>query len=160
MNQVSIVSNPLKTVLVEGSFKISRNSKSVKFTLKTRLALDYLDVRIGTWIVALKDILVVRKTRNSTNLKQSVNVSINLVDGKCICKEGGVQNCYPPIQRFEINFNVNAEKLTTFNELLWFTVNCPTTMVDLYFDFWPEFVSTADYGDFEVTATLLFRRIQ
>lgn len=164
MSEVLLLNNPLKTVLIEGVLTINKSRTavlSIKSTLEVRLALDYLDIRIGTWSVALKDVIILSSKKPKRLLRQFLNVSINIVDGKKLNSNHCVQNFNPPIQRIE--YNSSSEKFTTFHEILWYTINCPTTLLEIYFEFWPE-LKPEDIEDekleLKVFATLLFRRMR
>ena len=163
MSEVLLLNNPLKTVLIEGVLTINKSGNNLNFlsTLEVRLSLDYLDIRIGTWNVALKDITVLASKKPQKQIRQFLNVSINVVDGKKMNSNHSVQNFNPPIQRIE--YNSSLEKLTTFQEILWYTINCPTTLLELNFEFWPA-LKAEDIGDekiqLNVNATLLFHRMR
>ena len=163
MSEVLVINNPLKTVLVEGVLTIKKSGRSLNFnlTLEVRLSLDYLDIRIGTWNVALKDITVLSRTKLLKQFRQFLNISINIVDGKKLNSNHCVENFHPPIQRIE--YNSISEKLINFHEILWYTINCPTTLLELYFEFWPQ-VKPEEITDAEinldVNATLLFHRMR
>ena len=67
--------NPIKTVLLEAT---SEN----KYNFKVHLCPEYIDIKCGSWSVAVKDITCV----STRDINKFVNITTNLVDGKKLDK--------------------------------------------------------------------------
>ena len=168
---VSIVNNPIKVVLISGTFSLIPATNDFKFSksvnLETRISFDYLDIRNGTWNVCLKDICFQSaSSQDYTNLKnyfsqetenQILALSTNLVDGKFINKNNSLQLFYPPLQRFPFKLG-----LKTFEQPCWLTITSATPSVELYMDFFPIWKIGGIVPNFkcDITVTLLFQRLQ
>ncbi len=168
---VSIVNNPIKVVLISGTFNLKPSNNDLGFSksvsLETRISLDYLDIRNGTWNVCLRDICFQSATsKDQTKLNhyfsgetenQIFTLSTNLVDGKFINKNNSLQLFYPPLERFPFSLG-----LKTFKHPCWLTITSATPLVELYIDFFPIWRKKAAVPDItcNVTVTLLFQRLQ
>lgn len=157
---ISLVSNPIKVVLISGTLKLHRSTNEIGISksvnLQTRIAYDYLDIRMGTWIVSLKDICF-KSASKIEELSQICTVSTNLVDGKFINENNSLELFYPPLERFQFKSG-----LTSFEHPTWLTINSASPLVELYIDFFPKIKANAIVSnvDSEVTLTLLFQRLQ
>ena len=160
---VSIISNPIKVVLISGTFKLEPTDNELGFSktvdLQTRIALDYLDIRMGTWNVSLKDICFTSASAID-EVTLFCSVSTNLVDGKFINKNNCLELFYPPLERFKFKLG-----LTIFKSPTWLTINSATPLTELYINFFPEIKkpnppTRISNLNCEVTVTLLFQRLQ
>ena len=138
--------NPMKTVLLEATDKN-------KFIFKVNLCPEYIDIKCGNWNVAVKDITYV----TNKDINKFVNITTNLVDGKKLDKYKQIESFQPPIQRFEIG--KKGSKFTKF-ELIWFTVNNSSDVVELALEFWPGPPISMESINTNFYVTLLFNRFQ
>lgn len=150
MYTVKIVNNPLKTVLLSGKLTDQNSS------LICRLCHDYIDIRIGNWNIAIRDISY-SALNIPADFLQFVNVTTNLVTGKQIDLNQSIQMFEPPLQRFEITGGI--KKLITFREH-WFSVNAQTDLLELNFQFWPLPQLPPKKFEIDLNVTLLLYRFQ
>ena len=138
--------NPIKTVLLEAT-------RENKFIFKVNLCPEYIDIKCGNWNVAVKDITYV----TNKDINNCVNITTNLVDGKKLDKYKQIESFQPPIQRFEIG--KRGTKFTKF-DLLWFTVNNSSDVVELALEVWPGPSISMESMSTNFYVTLLFNRFQ
>lgn len=150
MYNVKIVNNPLKLVLLNGKLT-EKNS-----TLRCQLCQDYIDIRIGNWNVAIRDISF--SASKLPSAVEFINVSTNLVTGKQMDTNQSLRLFDPPLERFEISTRY-PKKLITFQEH-WFSVNAQTDLVELDFQFWPSLQLPQGPYDIDVNVSLLLYRFQ
>jgi hypothetical protein len=133
-------------------------------SIKQQLCLDYLDIRVGNWAVAIKDIQLEKSIESKIPQTlfpvQSYNITCNLVDGKRLNDWGAVEHFLPPIQR--IRYNVLERKLTHFPELCWFLLTSKSSFLELNLEPWPitSVYPLFDSLEVDVSATLLFKRLE
>lgn len=156
-----ILENPIKAVLCEGTITLSKKDgqmvkPSDKF--RTRISLEYMDIRTGVWNVALKDIHFVRTTA-PVRVNFIFNIATNFVEGKKLNLNNLVEHYYPPIQR--VLYSYSSANFLSCQPLIWFVVTSKSQDFDLIFDVWPdsEFPDNTE-SKFQVTATVLFQRRQ
>jgi hypothetical protein len=118
MNSVKIIKNPLKTILLEGNLKDGR--------LRANLCTDYLDIHTGNWNVSIKDL----SYDSNADVNQCFNISTTFVTGKHLDEYSRIRDFQPPLQR--IFLGKKDKQLIRF-DLLWFTVNNPSTLIELNF---------------------------
>ena len=138
--------NPIKTVLLEAT-------EQNKYILKVNLCSEYIDIKCGNWNVAVKDVTYI----TTTDINKFANITTNLVDGKKLDKYKQIESFLPPIQRFEIS--KKGSKFTKF-DLIWFTVNNSSDVVELSLDFWPGPLQSMENMKVNFYVTLLFNRFQ
>ena len=138
--------NPIKTVLLEAT-------EQNKYILKVNLCSEYIDIKCGNWNVAVKDVTYI----TTTDINKFANITTNLVDGKKLDKYKQIESFLPPIQRFEIG--KRGSKFTKF-DLIWFTVNNSSDVVELSLDFWPGPLQSMENMKVNFYVTLLFNRFQ
>ena len=138
--------NPLKTVLIEAT-------QENKYLFKVNLCPEYIDVKCGSWNIAVKDITY---TANKDILK-FVNITTNLVEGKKLNRYNQIESFKPPLQRFEIG--KRGSKFTKF-DLIWFTINNSSEVIELTLELWPGPSVSIESMDTNFYVTLLFQRFQ
>ena len=138
--------NPIKTVLLEAT-------EQNKYILKVNLCSEYIDIKCGNWNVAVKDVTYT----TTTDINKFANITTNLVDGKKLGKYKQIESFLPPIQRFEIG--TRGSKFTKF-DLIWFTVNNSSDVVELSLDIWPGPLQSMESMKVNFYVTLLFNRFQ
>ena len=138
--------NPIKTVLLEAT-------EQNKYILKVNLCSEYIDIKCGNWNVAVKDVTYI----TTTDINKFANITTNLVDGKKLDKYKQIESFLPPIQRFEIA--KRGSKFTQF-DLIWFTVNNSSDVVELSLDIWPGPLQSMESMKVNFYVTLLFNRFQ
>lgn len=138
--------NPLKTILLEAT-------KDNNFNFKVNLCSEYIDIKCGSWSVAVKDITCVSVKDNN----KFINISTNLVDGKKLDKYNQIESFQPPIQRFELG--KRGSKLTTF-DLIWFPISNFSGVIELALDNWPGPPTPIENMGTNFYVTLLLNRYQ
>jgi hypothetical protein len=138
--------NPIKTVLLEAT---SEN----KYNFKVHLCPEYIDIKCGSWGVAVKDITCV----STRDINKFVNITTNLVDGKKLDKYNQIESFQPPLQRFEIG--KKGSKFTKF-DLIWFSVNNLSDVIELGLEVWPGPSTPIENMNSNFYVTLLFNRYQ
>ena len=138
--------NPIKTVLIEAT-------NTNKYNFKVHLCPEYIDIKCGTWNIAVKDLTYI----STKDIGKFVNITTNLVDGKKLNKYQQIETFQPPIQRFQLN--KKESKFIKF-DLIWFTVNNISDVVELELDVWPGPSESMESMKTDFFVTLLFNRFQ
>ena len=138
--------NPIKTVLLEAT---DQN----KYIFKVNLCSEYIDIKCGNWNVAVKDVTYI----TTIDINKFANITTNLVDGKKLNQYKQIESFLPPIQRFEIG--KKGSKFTKF-DLIWFSVNNSSDVVELSLEIWPGPVQSMESMKANFYVTLLFNRFQ
>lgn len=158
MSFVSLLENPLKTILCEGTITFTNTNNVInRAQLETRLSLDYMNVLIGVWNVAVKDIYLVAQNRERVRL--ILNVGTNFLEGLRQNSYNLSEHCFPPLQR--VSYDYSKEQLISFSPILWFTATGKSQNFHLIFEVWPkDNLPLNSTVTFSVTATILFQRRQ
>lgn len=138
--------NPLKTVLLEAT-------NENKYNFKVNLCADYIDIKCGTWSIAVKDITCV----TTKDVNKFINITTNLVEGKKLNQYNQIESFQPPIQRFELA--KRGAKLTKF-DLIWFPVNNLSGVIELTLECWPGPLLSIENMGTSFYVTLLLNRFQ
>ena len=138
--------NPIKTVLIEATI-------TNKYIFKVHLCPEYIDIQCGNWNIAVKDLTYI----STKDIHKFANITTNLVDGKKLNKYQQIETFQPPIQRFQIG--KKESKFIKF-DLIWFTVNNISDVVELELDIWPGPSETMESMNTNFYVTLLFNRFQ
>ena len=93
----------------------------------------------------------------TTDINKFANITTNLADGKKLDKYKQIESFLPPIQRFEIG--KRGSKFTQF-DLIWFTVNNSSDVVELSLDIWPGPLQSMESMKVNFYVTLLFNKFQ
>jgi hypothetical protein len=136
----------MKTILLEAT-------KENKFIFKVNLCPEYIDIKCGSWSVAVKDITCV----SLKDVNKFINITTNLVNGKKLDKYNQIESFQPPIQRFELG--KRGSKFTTF-DLIWFPVDDFSGVIELALDNWPGPPTTIENMGTNFHVTLLLNRYQ
>jgi hypothetical protein len=146
----SVFFNPVKILEVSGSLTKDH------YTIKSEIAFDYCDIRIGNWYIAVRDITTVSPF-GSQAYYSFVNITTNLVTGLKIDANHRKVPFEPALQRCKIS--TYADQLQTF-DLQWFGVNSQSSFIDVNFEFWPDLIPFPEALEMKIYLTLMLVRFQ
>ena len=132
--KVNILHNPVKVCTVEGQCTVD------KHTITSKLCMENAVIANGTWDMGINCIKINSQNIKKASVMNNVNISTNLVSG-FHNTSNGVQSFNPTIASFLIKIggtNVNLyHALYDMSPIKWFTINNPSTTIELKIDFWP-----------------------
>ena len=144
------MSNPLKSINIVGIIPDT-------LELSYKLCPDYFNINSGIWEVSLSEIAV---HSSSPFMRDTVfEISSNLVQGYYYPDKKPLAKNNIVLGKFEIAPD-NPRILHYFGSPKWFVVNNQPSEIKLFFKEWPTLKTFIANPKFQVSVTLLLRRVK
>ena len=149
--ETKLVSNPLKTIFVEGNL-----SKDLIF--KKHLPSENGILTTGNWNFCLSNLTFLINHQTPFSISEFINITTNLISAYQENITGSHVLSYVPIQRFHLQGEAKTKKLINFDKT-WFNVNSASDSLKIFLKFYPDNGINMNELDIDFQFTFLYYRM-